>query len=696
MKLRLTISGAGEDRVEELDASGSSLKVGRLSSSHLKFEDPSVSRIHAMIECRNDTLNVVDLGSASGTFVNGEKVTKREIQPGDEVRFGDVSAIIEVVDETTAAEFAAAESTVVTTELGGKLKGDRRVDDAFASLPGQSAVAPESQASVPASFEDCEPFTLQGYYDDSGNYIPGYYDEKGNYHHGYGYYDDAGIWAVAYGYYDPDGEWIETEAPEGVTFAAPPKPSEADYYTEVFFGDKGGDVLEVAMIWGDQVLSVTSYSRPRSVMIGSEKGVDFVVEHESVPGAAFPLVSYDGSGYFLTVTRGMSGLINFEGEQHTLEDAIASGLASSSPEAQGAHAIRLGPRSGGRIEVGEVTFLVHFTDLPVLVGGAIGLDLVPVPFQVISAVAHLSFLLLALTMPEDPNGLELESLRAQDRFVQLMVKPEQEEEEEILKKEDDAGEDEPAAKHSGEEGKAGKKDETATDKKMAMKGPSDNANPQIKRAYDTEVASSSGVFSDGAEVASLFGTADTTIGSDAIHAIGNLQGDAAGAAYGEGGLGLASGGRGGGGNNDLGFGMSDVGTKGRIGGGGGGGGNSYGKNAATIKDKKTKVPKIVPGRPRVQGSLDKEIIRRVVRQHRNEIRYCYEKQLQKNPKLSGEVKVKFIISGTGSVMSAVVSDSTLKNSKVQQCMTKKIRRWVFPEPKGGGTVIVNYPFKFST
>jgi hypothetical protein len=29
-------------------------------------------------------------------------------------------------------------------------------------------------------------------------------------------------------------------------------------------------------------------------------------------------------------------------------------------------------------------------------------------------------------------------------------------------------------------------------------------------------------------------------------------------------------------------------------------------------------------------------------------------------------------------------------------MTKKIRRWVFPKPKGGGVVIVNYPFVFKS
>jgi outer membrane biosynthesis protein TonB len=97
----------------------------------------------------------------------------------------------------------------------------------------------------------------------------------------------------------------------------------------------------------------------------------------------------------------------------------------------------------------------------------------------------------------------------------------------------------------------------------------------------------------------------------------------------------------------------------------------------------------------VMGSLTKEQIERVVRQHRNEIKFCYEQELQKNPKLAGSIKIKFTISGTGSVMSALVADTSMKSPAVERCMTGKIQRWAFPEPKGGGIVIVNYPFNFS-
>ena len=95
-------------------------------------------------------------------------------------------------------------------------------------------------------------------------------------------------------------------------------------------------------------------------------------------------------------------------------------------------------------------------------------------------------------------------------------------------------------------------------------------------------------------------------------------------------------------------------------------------------------------------SGDKEIIRRIIRQHIAQIRYCYEKELTRSPGLFGKVRVEFVISAKGGVQSTKVIQTTLKNSEVERCIQSKIRTWKFPEPKGGGIVIVKYPFIFKT
>ncbi|MBW2702134.1 MAG: AgmX/PglI C-terminal domain-containing protein [Deltaproteobacteria bacterium] len=102
--------------------------------------------------------------------------------------------------------------------------------------------------------------------------------------------------------------------------------------------------------------------------------------------------------------------------------------------------------------------------------------------------------------------------------------------------------------------------------------------------------------------------------------------------------------------------------------------------------------RISVGRPIVMGSLSMESIRRVMHSHRDQIEFCYSKELIRNPNLAGKVTIKFTISPKGFVQSATVSATTLKNATVERCMSGKIRNWKFPEPKGGGIVIVTYPF----
>ena len=52
------------------------IKIGKLDSSHLKIEDDGVSRMHSVIE-RSPTgeVFIIDLGSATGTIVNGQRGT---------------------------------------------------------------------------------------------------------------------------------------------------------------------------------------------------------------------------------------------------------------------------------------------------------------------------------------------------------------------------------------------------------------------------------------------------------------------------------------------------------------------------------------------------------------------------------------------------------------------------------------------
>jgi hypothetical protein len=178
------------------------------------------------------------------------------------------------------------------------------------------------------------------------------------------------------------------------------------------------------------------------------------------------------------------------------------------------------------------------------------------------------------------------------------------------------------------------------------------------------------------------------LGGDLKGAVGNMFGPVVGDSYGLGGLGIRGSGRGGGGQGET-IGIGAVGTKGR-----GGGLGGYGDGVGNLGRKGDRDVNVSTGTAVVMGSIDKELIRRVIQEHAAQIRYCYEQQLVINPKLQGKVSIKWIINAEGQASSAQVEGSatTLDDAKVHACMMSKITSWQFPKPKGGGIAVITYPW----
>jgi len=70
---------------------GDSYVAGRSTPSEIELDDPSVSREHARISIAEDgTIEVIDLDSMNGTFVNGERVERATLGAGDQLALGAV------------------------------------------------------------------------------------------------------------------------------------------------------------------------------------------------------------------------------------------------------------------------------------------------------------------------------------------------------------------------------------------------------------------------------------------------------------------------------------------------------------------------------------------------------------------------------------------------------------------------------
>jgi transcriptional regulator with GAF, ATPase, and Fis domain len=109
-----------EDGVRtELDLPGPVVRVGRAIDNDIRLGGHQVSRHHCRIEADDGALWLVDLGSSNGTQVNGERVDRQLLGPGDQVRIGraELSVLLERVEGSVdeVPRRTPQDATVVTT-----------------------------------------------------------------------------------------------------------------------------------------------------------------------------------------------------------------------------------------------------------------------------------------------------------------------------------------------------------------------------------------------------------------------------------------------------------------------------------------------------------------------------------------------------------------------------------------------------
>src|SRR3954470_14026608 len=80
------------------------VKVGKDPKSHLRVDDDLASRMHAVIEVASpDEITLIDLGNEPGTIVNGARVNKCKIHPGDQIQIGATRIVLERAELASAA-----------------------------------------------------------------------------------------------------------------------------------------------------------------------------------------------------------------------------------------------------------------------------------------------------------------------------------------------------------------------------------------------------------------------------------------------------------------------------------------------------------------------------------------------------------------------------------------------------------------
>ena len=446
--------------------------------------------------------------------------------------------------------------------------------------------------------------------------------------------------------------------------------------------------LEVILLWREAVMNVGHYGEPRAIVVGEAPDNDFRVAAEGLPNEHFRLLDVVDGAFAVNWTDAMAVEVRTEeGFIHDEDDLFDRGIVRTrwDRDLHGAsrachrYEINLGDRVA--VQIGELTFVVQYVS-PIRFpssGILANLDRDYGRLWALSFLLHALLVVALMTAPKKPTRLKEDWFSRPNRFAKLIF-----------------ADDPPVAKRPGEAPALAQKKRATSHRRRESLSAKEKEGTQKTRVSapatspsdarlqrDRGVAMAAGILKalgDAPVTTSVLGRGG--LGGGISDALGGLRSapdaDMGGAGgLGRRGLGVAGGGQ------SLGIGGlgGQAGAGGELGdvalAGSGKGGYEMVDPAAVTK-----------------GCLSQQVVLRVLRRAWAQAKYCYEKELTRNPDLSGKVTTRFVIGGDGVVQSVDIRDDTMGEPAVGQCLQRVVGRLRFPPCAGGGVAEVHYPWLF--
>ncbi len=685
----------GSQLVREESLSQSVIKLGKVASAHLRLDDDSVSRMHAIIEVNNDVVSIIDLGSTRGTIVNGKKINKATLQSGDVITLGDTRVelaialaavavaaplppplpVIPVRTAPVAVAVAAPAMPVLPTTMSTESddpSGARAVE--VAAMFGESVVSVKHVSNPKGG-------KLSG--TTLGLFATG----------------AAALLSTAIAF----GGSIHTAAKDKAALDnwthVQNKPARAfrahQGSTGVDIAGLGGLALGVACLGLARARQSREKAKTPTYRIGTAAGVELALE--TAPSADYALVAPKGDDFVFNYNASMEGEMTLDGKSTSLATLAQS--AQPSATVAGAVELPIPHKAKIRAKSGNTTFLVSSVAKPREEANPLfAPDRRMLGYAAASLGVHLAAILFLQTIPVDDTGmgLEMDSNESLAMRMNQTNKDDKVEETKPTEGGNNASKEasQEAASMKLEAGTAGKKE---VDHKVAgLQMANNNTDPAVAKERleaAREEARTAGILGSTAiiqdSIRSVTGEMDISSGIDANNVYGVYGADGGGTK----GFGFARSGNGVGGGCTVGAcGISGTGRYGTLP-GGSHGGDGYDAHIGgpqghghTPTD-----PGRYIGKPIATPGMDKEIIKRYIKRQAPKIAYCYERKLLGHEDLGGELNVSFFIAADGSVQS---STATGFDSEVGACVATVVKDIQFPRTEGGAGVQVNYPFTF--
>lgn len=445
--------------------------------------------------------------------------------------------------------------------------------------------------------------------------------------------------------------------------------------------------LEVTVYWGETVLNIDHFrNRSKTIRIGETEGNDYIVASHVLP-KQFDFIKVGKGRAEIKMHPSMRGSARVGGKLLQFEQGAESAIPPS---------VEISRDDIAKIQVGSVHFFFMFVGKPPAIRRDAIFDQGKLFWflQILFSVLGLAAMVLAglykapiegrvKEFPERFRKVIVQTYKAQAKPAVVGEKaqtgqstPNAQE----VKTEAKAGGNEGAgAREKGEEGKRGSTTSTKTAgvTNKTTRTPRKKPNPKPVETPSESILSTLKNSGISQKVARASGQESL---NEAFSGVGGSTGSSAGT----GGSGLQGGGKAGGGTA---VGVGGLGTSGFSGGAQGqGAGSLPGKGETAISTESMNVY--------VLGSLSREEIERVVNAHRNEIRYCYDQELKRNPGLNGKVTMKWTIVDGGLVDGARVKENTTGAASLANCIAGSLKDWRFPSPAQGSKAEVEWPWVF--
>ncbi|MBN2693661.1 AgmX/PglI C-terminal domain-containing protein [bacterium] len=349
------------------------LRIGRMSTSHIRIDDPDMPRLHSTIENHEGIFSLMMMG-ASKTLYNGTDFSgKIELKEGDEITIGD----------WTLKFFPQKDLSLISTEPTDDLE-----DEDLPFENDETSGIREVISTIPSSSVKSANSLLDNSTESHSEIQRRAEDRISN-------------------------PYFNLEPEDGILLQK-----------------VVGKGLEIKHYWQGNMMSAILYKTPKIVTIGEDPNDDFYVTKENLPNNKSFTISDPSNEKGFNVYFLLNGVKYIEGsESYNLEELLQAHKAATKSEYHGA--IRLIHKTKIAFETGDHRF--EISSVPVLESSSkfslFGLlDSFNLKFNVVSTLFHLALLALLFLMPPDIESFSIEQLNEiPDRYARVILDTPEEE-----------------------------------------------------------------------------------------------------------------------------------------------------------------------------------------------------------------------------------------------------------------------------